>query len=38
VRDINKLPRVKDSWKGPRKLWLKFQLNRNIFLFSSLNN
>jgi hypothetical protein len=35
VRD-KKLPRVKSSWKSPRKLWLKFQLNRSIFMFSSL--
>jgi hypothetical protein len=36
VQDKKKLPRVKISWKSPRKLWLKFQLNRGIFMFSSL--
>ncbi len=33
-----KLPRVISSWKSERRLWLKFQLNRSIFLFSSLKS
>jgi hypothetical protein len=36
VRDKKKLPGVKSSWKNPRKLWLKFPLNRSIFMFSLL--
>ncbi len=38
VRDKRKLQRVICSWKSERKLWLKFQLNRSIFLFSSLKS
>jgi hypothetical protein len=30
------LARVKRSWKSERELWLKFQLNWSIFLFSPL--
>ncbi len=35
VRDERKLPRVINSWKSGMKLWLTFQLNQSIFLFSS---
>ncbi len=38
VRDKRKLPRVISSWKSERKLWLRFQLNQSIFLFSSLKS
>ncbi len=38
MRDRIKLPRVISFWKNERKLWLKFQLNRSTFLFSSLKS
>ncbi len=38
MQDKRKLPRVIGSLKSKKKLWLKFQLNRSIFLFSSLKS
>ncbi len=38
MRDKIKLPWVISSWKSERKLWLKFHLNRSIFLFLCLKS